>query len=82
MTNFLNCQINNSDFYQSDLTGANFSGSDLKDTIFENSRLSEANFVDSKNYRINPFTNKIKNARFSMPEAITLLKSLDIIIDD
>ena len=78
---FINCQIKNSDFYQTNLTGSNFSGSNLKDSIFENTNLSKTNFKEAQNYSINPLINKIKDAQFSMPDAITLLKPLGIKID-
>jgi fluoroquinolone resistance protein len=77
-TNFINCQIIQTDFYDTILKKSNFSGSDLKDTVFENADLTEANFKDSKNYLINPLKNKIKNAEFTMPEAIVLLESLEV----
>lgn len=39
------------------------------------------NFVDAKNYFIHASINKIAKARFSMPEAASLLKNLDIVIE-
>jgi len=77
-TDFINCQIIQTDFYDTILKKSNFSGSDLKETIFENADLTGANFKDSKNYLINPLKNKIKNAEFTMPEAIVLLESLEV----
>ena len=77
-SDFQNCIIQQSDFYQSKLVKSNFTGSDLQDTIFDNSDLTEADFTDAKNYAINPLNNKIKNAQFSMPDAIQLLNALNI----
>ena len=81
-TGFRNCRIHNCDFYQAILTGADFSGSDLKDSLFENTDLSKANFSEARNYIINPLTNKIKKARFSLPEAMVLLNSFEIILEE
>ena len=81
-TEFINCEILSSDFYGTDLSKSDFSESNLKDSIFENTNLKEANFTKASQYRIHPLTNKVKYARFSMPDAMTLLQALDIEIQD
>lgn len=43
--------------------------------------LMEADFSDAKNYSINPFNNKLKNAKFSKTKVYSLLNFLDIIIE-
>jgi len=78
---FIDCTIYQSDFYQSKLKKSNFSDSDLKDTIFENTDLTETDFCNAKNYSINPMTNKVKNAEFTMPDAICLLDALEVKIN-
>lgn len=77
---FTCCKINNCDFYDSSLVNADFSNSNFKDTIFDNTNLTKANFTDAKGYNINPQTNKIAKAIFTMPDVINLLNQLDIII--
>ena len=75
---FIDCNIYQSDFYKAKLGKSNFSGSDLEQSIFEDTDLRGVDFSNAKNYSINPLTNKIKNAEFTMPEAIHLLDALDV----
>jgi len=77
---FISCKIDNCDFYSSSLVSADFSRSTFAETIFDNTDLSKANFTDARGYSINPQTNKITKAVFSMPDVINLLNPLDIII--
>jgi hypothetical protein len=51
------------------LKGADFSGVDLLGTIFHNCDLCGADFSSSIQYDIDPRTNKITKAKFSLPEA-------------
>ncbi len=62
------------------LEKACFTQVDLNGTTFHNCDLRESNFEGALNYCINPCENKIKKAKFSFPECIGLLKSLDITI--
>jgi len=79
---FINCAANDVDFTGCNLSQASFTGSDLQNAKFENTDLTRADFVGAKNYRIQPGMNKIKNAKFSLPEALSFLDSLDIQIVD
>jgi uncharacterized protein YjbI with pentapeptide repeats len=78
----LDCQAVNVDFRESNLSQADFSGSDLSDSLFNHTDLSKANLSQARNYRIDPEKNDLKKARFSMPEAISLLYSMDIVLDN
>jgi uncharacterized protein YjbI with pentapeptide repeats len=80
-SNFIDCNIFQSDFFRTKLAKSDFSGSDLNASIFEDTDLTATNFSDAKNYSINPLTNKVKNAQFTMPEAIHLLDSLRVKIN-
>lgn len=77
-SDFLNSQIIQSDFYKTNLSKSNFSGSDLKGTIFNNTDLTKADLKNAKNYAIDPLSNKIKQAEFTMPDAIGLLDPLQV----
>lgn len=69
---FTNTQLNNSDF----------TGTDLSGTIFHNCNLSAADFTNATQYYIDPQKiNKIKKAKFSLPEALELLRVFDITIN-
>lgn len=72
------CRAIDVDFTDANCEDADFSDTDLSDSVFARTRLVRANFTDAQNYRIDLFNNDIKRARFSLPEAVSLLYSLDI----
>jgi len=78
----INCLADEVDFTNCNLTQANFAGTDLKNAIFSNTDITQANFVGALNYAININNNKTKKAKFSLPEALSFLHNLDIIIVD
>lgn len=78
---FQDCILGDVDFSQADLSECNFKGSDFLNAKFYNTVLVKANFVDAINYLIDPISNKLKGARFSMPEAIGLLNGLGVVIE-
>ncbi len=70
------------DFFQVNLEKADFSGCDLNETVFEGCNLMSASFHAATNYKLDPTKNKVKNARFSMPEVVALLAPLGIEIEN
>lgn len=78
---FKDCVIREVDFSQSKMESANFSGSNLRGSFFTGCDLSKADFRDAIEYNIDPQFTKLKKAKFSMPEAMSLLQSLEIIIE-
>lgn len=78
--NFSRSKIKECYFSNTSLDGANFSGAELPGTIFLNCDLCKADFSSATQYSIDPGANKIKKAKFSLPEAVGLLHGLDIII--
>lgn len=81
-TRFSRCKARGTDFESADLARADFSQADLEGARFVNCNLAEANFVGAKNYRIDAAQNKLHQTRFSLPEALALLHSLDIVLED
>jgi uncharacterized protein YjbI with pentapeptide repeats len=73
-----NCIANEVDFREADLSGADFKGTDLARSIFGNTNLKEADLSQARNYEIDPGNNRLIGAKFSLPEAIALLYSMDI----
>ena len=73
-----NCIAANVDFREANLNLVDFTGTDLSDSLFSNTNLAEADFRGAYNYQIDPTRNKIKGAKFSMPEAMALLYSMEI----
>jgi fluoroquinolone resistance protein len=70
------------DFTEADLSEADCQSTDFAKSRFYNTNLSGANFSGATNYTIAPNYNKIKGAKFSLPEAMSLLYNLDIVLTD
>ena len=76
------CIAKEVDFYESKLNKAKLNKTDFQGSRFGNTDLSEADFSDAINYNIDPMFNKISKAIFSLPEANSLLRNLDIVLKD
>jgi fluoroquinolone resistance protein len=72
------CIASNVDFRETDLSQSDFSGTDLSDSLFVNTDLTAADLSRARNYQIAPGQNIIKQAKFSLPDAMSLLYNLDI----
>jgi len=78
----IDCAAVDVDFREADLSKSDFSGSDLSESLFIHTNLSEANLSQARNYLIDPGLNDLKKAKFSLPEAMSLLYNMDIILTD
>ena len=76
------CKAKEADFSEADLTNAVLTKTDFENAVFFNTNLDNADFTQAVNYVINICNNKVKNARFSFPEVLNLLKSHQIIIEE
>lgn len=65
-------------FADSDLSESNFSKTDFEKSVFSNTNLVKTDFRKAINYGIDVNFNKIRKAKFSLPEAASLLKSFEI----
>lgn len=79
---FYKCKLLEASFIEVDLKSADFSYADLKSTQFDGCELNNANLVGAKNYFIDLKKNKATDAKFSLPEAVALLKNFDIKIEE
>ena len=77
-TSFVKCSLREADFSEADFTQAVFNECDLLHAIFAGTIVEKADFRTSFNYSIDPETNRIRKAKFSMPAAIGLLDKFDI----
>jgi fluoroquinolone resistance protein len=75
------CEAKEVDFIETDLSEANFKKTDFEKSTFFKTNLTDADFTGATNYFIDIKTNILKRTRFSLPEALSLLNSLDIIIE-
>jgi fluoroquinolone resistance protein len=73
-----NCLAHEVDFREADLSKVQFGGTDLAQSLFGNTNLTAADLSQARNYQIDPGQNILKKARFSLPEAMSLLYSMDI----
>lgn len=80
--NIIDCMAHDVDFREADLLQGNFDGTDLSESLFFNTNLSKADFTGARNYAISPEKNTLKGAKFSQPEAMSLLFNLDIVLMD
>ncbi|MBA4699180.1 MAG: pentapeptide repeat-containing protein [Ruminococcus sp.] len=79
--NFSNSEITDSMFAKCELMESNFSKCKLDGTEFFECDMRKSNFHESSGYQIDIFTSKLKGAKFSFPEVISLLNGLGIKID-
>ncbi len=80
------CSFNNSilegiDFIEANLAGSALTNCNLSKALFENTNLEKADLRGSANYSIDPETNRIKGAKFSLPEVGGLLDKYGISIE-
>ncbi|MDO8803897.1 MAG: pentapeptide repeat-containing protein [Elusimicrobiota bacterium] len=77
-TRISRCQANGADFREADLSKADLTHTDFSGALFGKTDLTGANLDQARNYAIRISDNRVKDARFSMPEAMALLYCLDI----
>lgn len=75
------CVAKEVDFTSANLTKGNFEKTDFENSRFLKTNLTQANFRNSINYGIDHKCNLLRKTRFSLPEAISFLSGLDIILD-
>jgi uncharacterized protein YjbI with pentapeptide repeats len=77
-SSFPKCKFRDVYFTHTNLTEASFNQADLQGAVFHHCNLTKADFTGAKEYTIDLQSNTVKQAKFSFPEAIRLLKSFDI----
>lgn len=75
------CIAREVDFSDANLSEANCRGTDFAGTTFSNTNLTKADLRGARGYAIAPAENKIKGAKFSLPEAIALLHALGVEVE-
>lgn len=76
------CKAHDVDFRSGSFCESNFTFTDFTGSLFNQTNLSEADFSEAINYQIDVNFNKIKGAKFSRHEAVSLLESLGIELTD
>ncbi|MBI2519521.1 MAG: pentapeptide repeat-containing protein [Bdellovibrio sp.] len=78
---FTKSSLKKVDFSACNLKGSDYRESDLLESSFNNSNLEISDFRDAKNYWIDISCTKLAKAKFSFPDAIALLKVLNIQVE-
>lgn len=78
---FTGCRLTNAAFSNTKLQKAVFDECDLAQCQFHNVDLTCADFRTSRNYYMNAESNVLRKTRFSLPEAVSLLANLDIVLE-
>lgn len=81
-TRFINCNLKEADFTETDLTGSLLIDCDLLGAIFEKTILEKADLRTSFNFSIDPELNRIKKAKFSLTTVRGLLDKYNIDIEN
>ncbi len=81
-TSFIHTQLQDVDFSECDLSQSVFDHCDMLRAVFENSNLEKADFRTAMNYTIDPDSNKIRKAKFSIYGLSGLLSKYGIQIED
>ena len=75
------CQAHEVDLSEADLSGADLSDTDFAGAKFLHTKLLKADLRGARRYTIDPTANPLKGARFSLPEAVSLLRAFGIKVE-
>uniref|UniRef100_Q3AR20 MCBG protein (Microcin resistance protein)-like protein n=1 Tax=Chlorobium chlorochromatii (strain CaD3) TaxID=340177 RepID=Q3AR20_CHLCH len=75
------CMLQEADFSEADLSNALFERCEFPQATFFHTNLEGADFRTSWHYSINPATNRVRKARFSLAGIAGLLESFDVVIE-
>ena len=78
----IRCIAHEVSFEDADLTRTDCTFTDFSGSRFLHTNLTEADFTGAEGYAISPSLNTLKKTKFSLPEAMSLLHGLDIILTD
>jgi fluoroquinolone resistance protein len=78
---FTDCVARGTTFRDANLAKATFRGSNLANAEFVNCDLRGADFRGATQYALSPAANRLEKARFSLPEAISLLTGFGILLE-
>jgi fluoroquinolone resistance protein len=76
------CIAHEVSFEDANMSFADCTGTDFANSRFSHTNLTSADFRGAKDYQIDPILNTLKKTKFSLPEAMSLLYNLNIILED
>lgn len=77
-----NCIVHDVNFEDSNLSFVDCTGTDFENSRFARTNLTSTDMRGATNYNIDPLLNTLKKTKFSMPEAMSLLYNLNIVLED
>lgn len=77
-TQFINCSLKEVDFEKTDLSHSKFENCNLERALFYQTNLEHTDFYTAYNYTIDPESNKLKGAKFSLAGIPGLLEKYKI----
>jgi len=81
-TKIVNCIAKDVDFTETDLHESDLRKTNFENSIFYRTNLSKTDLRGANNYFIDVKNNTISRAKFSLPEALSLLQILNIVIEN
>jgi fluoroquinolone resistance protein len=78
----VDCRVREADFAEADLRGAILTRCDLRGSRFFGADLSAADLRGAFDYLIDARHTKMKKTRVCLPEAVSLLTGLDVVLED
>jgi uncharacterized protein YjbI with pentapeptide repeats len=79
---WLECSAREVHLVGTDLSQGDFSGTSFLGSTFSGTNLSHADLREASDYAVNPTGNTLHKTRVSLPEAVNLLRGLDILLEE
>ena len=80
-TRFVGCHLDEADFADADLTGAVFQDCSLAGTVFRYTKLAGADFTTATGFVIDPETNPLTGARFTLPGLVGVVARYGVVVE-
>ncbi|HEX8330803.1 MAG TPA: pentapeptide repeat-containing protein [Hymenobacter sp.] len=80
-TRFVGCQLDEADFADADLSGAAFESCSLAGAVFQNTKLVGADFTTATGFTIDPVSNALLNARFTLHGLLGVVAKFGLVVE-
>ena len=80
-TRFAHCTLDEADFADADLSGAVFADCSLAGAVFQNTRLAQADFTTATGFIIDPETNPLLGARFTLEGLLGVVAKFGLVVE-
>ena len=80
-TTFRHCTLDEADFADADLSGATFGDCSLVGAVFQNTKLVGADFTSATGFVIDPETNPLTGARFTLHGLLGVVAKFGLVVE-